>query len=112
MNVPLCELKPQLQSIATDLTRVINAVIDFRHKILGPRAKREIAGNAGSRLAIVTSSEIDALQTCLMALKVGPRYRVVTRPALYGRVCVNRSAQPCGPRPAPCRHGALNSRFC
>jgi dTDP-4-amino-4,6-dideoxygalactose transaminase len=82
-KVPLLDLKPQLESLRDEIHRVVGAVVESQHFILGPEVasfEEEIAAFVGARHAIGCASGTDALILSLAALGIGPGDEVITTP--------------------------------
>lgn len=83
MNVPLLDLRPQLDSLRPQLLEALTRVLDSTGYILGPEVERfeqEVAAYCGAKHAVGLSSGTDALLAALMALDIGPGDRVLTTP--------------------------------
>lgn len=83
MQVPLLDLKAQLQQIHDELRRQVDQVIDSCVFINGPKVvelEAQIAEYCGAGNAIGVSSGTDALLVALMALDIGPGDAVLTTP--------------------------------
>lgn len=85
-RVPLLDLKPQYEAIASRVRAVIEAVCASQQFILGPQVKTletRIAAYAQCRHGIGVSSGTDALLLALMALGIGPGDAVITTPYTF-----------------------------
>ena len=86
MQVPLLDLKPQYQPLATQIQAAIERVCASQHFILGP-AVRELEANVAAysqcRHGIGVSSGTDALLLALMALGIGTGDAVITTPFTF-----------------------------
>jgi dTDP-4-amino-4,6-dideoxygalactose transaminase len=83
MQVPLLDLKPQYQPLATEIQEAIERVCAGQHFILGPEVREleaSIAAYSRCRHGIGVSSGTDALLLALMALGIGPGDAVITSP--------------------------------
>ena len=83
MNVPLLDLRPQLESLRPQLLEAMTRVLDSTGYILGPEVERfeeAAAAYCGTEHAVGLSSGTDALLAALMALDIGPGDRVLTTP--------------------------------
>ncbi len=83
MNVPLLDLKAQLDSLESDLLAAVTRVVKSTRYIQGPEVEAleaEIAAYCGTARAVGVTSGTDALLACLMALDIGPGDRVLTTP--------------------------------
>jgi dTDP-4-amino-4,6-dideoxygalactose transaminase len=81
MKVPLLDLKPQYQSLKTDIDAAIARVCESQHFILGPAIKEleaSIAAYSQCTHGIGVSSGTDALLLALMALDIGAGDVVIT----------------------------------
>ncbi len=86
MKVPLLDLKPQYDEIASEVRAAIERVCESQHFILGAEVKaleERIARYSGSRHAIGVSSGTDALLLALMALEIGRGDEVITSPFTF-----------------------------
>jgi dTDP-4-amino-4,6-dideoxygalactose transaminase len=82
-KIPLLDLRPQLESLRDEIHRVVGAVVESQHFILGPEVasfEQEIAAFLGARHAVGCASGTDALILSLAALGVGPGDEVITTP--------------------------------
>jgi dTDP-4-amino-4,6-dideoxygalactose transaminase len=86
MQVPLLDLKPQYQPLATDIQRAIEQVCASQHFILGPAVRQlesAVALYSGCRRGVGVSSGTDALLLALMALDIGAGDAVITSPFTF-----------------------------
>ncbi|MFZ9708917.1 MAG: DegT/DnrJ/EryC1/StrS family aminotransferase [Steroidobacteraceae bacterium] len=86
MRVPLLDLKPQYQSLKTEIDAAMLAVCESQAFILGPgvqRLEKEVAAYSGCAHGIGMSSGTDALLAALMALDIGAGDAVVTTPYTF-----------------------------
>jgi dTDP-4-amino-4,6-dideoxygalactose transaminase len=86
MQVPLLDLKPQYQPLATEILAAIERVCASQHFILGPAVREleaSVAAYCQCRHAIGVSSGTDALLLALMALGIGAGDAVVTSPFTF-----------------------------
>src|SRR5215472_17227517 len=86
MQVPLLDLKPQYEPLASAIQAAIERVCASQHFILGP-AVRELEASVATycqcRHGIGVSSGTDALLLALMALGIGAGDAVVTSPFTF-----------------------------
>ena len=81
MKVPLLDLKPQYQSLKSDIDAAMARVCDSQHFILGPAIREleaAVAAYCQTRHGIGVSSGTDALLLALMALDIGAGDEVIT----------------------------------
>jgi dTDP-4-amino-4,6-dideoxygalactose transaminase len=81
MKVPLLDLKPQYQSLKSDIDAAIAQVCDSQHFILGPAVRQleaDVAAYSHCAHGVGVSSGTDALLLALMALGIGPEDEVLT----------------------------------
>ena len=86
MNVPLLDLKPQLEVLRAEILNAVTDVIDSTGYILGPvveRFENEVAEYTGSKYGVGVSSGTDALLAALMSLDIGEGDRVLTTPYTF-----------------------------
>ncbi len=86
MNVPLLDLKPQLEALRTEILTSITEVIDSTSYILGPKVvqfEQEIATYCNSSFAVGVSSGTDALLASLMSLDIKEGDKVITTPYTF-----------------------------
>ncbi len=86
MKVPLLDLKPQFQSIKSEIMQVVETVCDEQGFILGPRVaalEQAVAHYVGSTQAVGVASGSDALLLSLMALGVKTGDEVITVPFTF-----------------------------
>lgn len=100
MNVPYFDLKQQIQSIRSELDRVIAEQLDRGSFCLGPAVEafeRDFATYSGSKYALGFNSGTSALHMacCLLGLKPGDE--VITTP--YTFVATSWAVVYCGARP-------------
>ncbi|WP_028584488.1 DegT/DnrJ/EryC1/StrS family aminotransferase [Desulfogranum mediterraneum] len=86
MNVPLLDLKPQLEPLRREIIDSVTQVIDSTGYILGPAVQKfeeEVAAYTGSRHGVGVSSGTDALLASLMSLDIGAGDYVLTTPYTF-----------------------------
>ncbi|HET9480204.1 MAG TPA: DegT/DnrJ/EryC1/StrS family aminotransferase [Candidatus Polarisedimenticolia bacterium] len=83
MNVPFLDLKRQHASIAPEVERAVQGVLESQRFILGPEVgllEQEIATLCATAHGVGVASGTDALILALLALGVGPGDEVITSP--------------------------------
>ena len=83
MQVPLLDLKAQLDPIRSEIKNAVEDVIDSTRYIMGSKVSEledKIAEYSGSSFAVGVSSGTDALLISLMALDIQPDDLVITSP--------------------------------
>lgn len=83
MNIPLLDLKAQLDPIRDEIMAAITATVDSTCYIMGPQIElfeKNMADYCGAKTAVGVSSGTDALLAGLMALGVGRDDLVLTTP--------------------------------
>jgi dTDP-4-amino-4,6-dideoxygalactose transaminase len=83
VNIPILDLKPQYNSIKTDIHAAIDRVLESGAFIMGPDVKlfeEEVAQYLGVKHAIGVNSGTDALVIGLRALGIGVGDEVITTP--------------------------------
>lgn len=86
MQVPLLDLKPQYEPLATEIQAAIARLCASQHFILGPAVKEleaSLAAYCQCRHGIGVSSGTDALLLALMALGLGAGDAVITSPFTF-----------------------------
>lgn len=86
MNVPLLDLKPQLEVLRDDILASVTEVIDSTRYILGPVVEdfeNEIAQYCSTEYGVGVSSGTDALLAALMSLDIGAGDMVLTTPYTF-----------------------------
>jgi len=84
--IPILDLKPQYESLKSDLQVAINRVVESGRFVMGPDVKAfeaEVAQYLGVKHAIGVNSGTDALFIGLRALGIGPGDEVITTPFTY-----------------------------
>ena len=109
MQVPLLDLRRQLQSYRDQALTAMAAVMDEQSCVLGPHVdgfERDVAAYCRARHAIGCASGTDAILLALRALGVGDGEEVVTTPytffATAGAV-VNAGGALCSSTSSPTR---------
>ena len=83
MKIPILDLKPQYESIKTEIQVAINRVLESGAFIMGPDVKlfeQEVAEYLGAKYAIGVNSGTDALVIGLKAAGIGEGDEVITTP--------------------------------
>lgn len=83
MQVPLLDLKAQLDTIRTEVKEAVDEVLESTRYILGPKVdqlEQEVADYCGVAHGVGVTSGTDALLISLMALEIGPGDFVLTTP--------------------------------
>lgn len=83
MNVPLLDLRQQMNNLRDEVLTAVARVIDSTQYILGPEVTRlegSVAEYCGAGHGVGVSSGTDALLVSLMALGIGPGDQVLTTP--------------------------------
>lgn len=83
MKIPILDLKPQYESIKTEIQAAINRVLESGAFIMGPDVKlfeQEVAEYLGVKYAIGVNSGTDALVIGLRAAGIGEGDEVITTP--------------------------------
>ena len=86
MNIPLLDIKAQLDPLRDEILAAITETVDSTRYILGPQVESfedNIARYCGSQYGIGMSSGTDALLASLMALGVGHGDLVLTTPYTF-----------------------------
>ena len=86
MQVPLLDLKPQYEPLATEIQAAIARLCASQHFILGPAVREletSLAAYCQCRHGIGVSSGTDALLLALMALGIGTGDAVITSPFTF-----------------------------
>jgi dTDP-4-amino-4,6-dideoxygalactose transaminase len=82
-NIPVLDLKPQYESLKSEIQVAISRVLESGQFIMGPDVKQfeqEVAEYLGVRHAIAVNSGTDALVIGLKALGIGEGDEVITTP--------------------------------
>ena len=85
-KVPLLDLRPQYQSIRTEVLSAMERVAESQQFIMGDEVRQfesEMAEYCGSRFAVGCASGSDALRLALMACGIGPGDEVLTVPYTF-----------------------------
>lgn len=83
MQVPLLDLKAQLDTIRDDVKAAVDEVLESTRYIMGPKVEQleaAVAEYCGATHAVGVTSGTDALLISLMALDIGPGDLVMTTP--------------------------------
>jgi dTDP-4-amino-4,6-dideoxygalactose transaminase len=100
MNVPLLDLRPQYETLRSELLAAIEQVIDSQQFVLGPAVtefEKEIGGYLRVKQAIGCGSGSDALLLALMACDVKAGDEIITTPFTFfatGGAIARMSARP------------------
>lgn len=81
MNVPLLDLRPQLEPLRSRILEAVTRVVDSTGYILGPEVtslEESIAAYCGASCGVGLSSGTDALLAALMSLDIGKDDLVIT----------------------------------
>jgi dTDP-4-amino-4,6-dideoxygalactose transaminase len=85
-KISFVDLKPQFESIRTEITAAVMQTLESQRFILGPEVEafeKEMAAWNGSAHAIACASGSDALLLALMGLGIGPGDEVITTPFTF-----------------------------
>ena len=83
MNIPLLDLRSQLEPLREEIVAAVTSVVDSTTYIQGPEVislEEEVASYCDAACGVGVSSGTDALLISLMALGIGPGDRVLTTP--------------------------------
>ncbi|MCF8056269.1 MAG: DegT/DnrJ/EryC1/StrS family aminotransferase [Desulfocapsa sp.] len=83
MNIPLLDLRSQLEPLREEIVDAVTRVVDSTTYIQGPEVaglEEEVASYCDAACGVGVSSGTDALLVSLMALGIGPGDRVLTTP--------------------------------
>lgn len=86
MQVPLLDLKPQMEKLREEIMQAVAKVVDSSQFILGDEVKsleESVADYCGVKYGVGVSSGTDALLISLMAMGVGPGDEVLTTPYTF-----------------------------
>ena len=86
MNVPLLDLKPQMEGFRDEIIRELTEIVDSTAYILGPKVEQfeqAVAQYCNVSSGVGVSSGTDALLLSLMALDIGPGDYVLTTPYTF-----------------------------
>jgi len=86
MQIPMVDLKIQLQAIREEINAEMAKALDETRFILGPNVQaleEEFAAYCGSKFAIGVASGTDALHLAIRAAGIGPGDEVITSPFTF-----------------------------
>jgi dTDP-4-amino-4,6-dideoxygalactose transaminase len=100
MNIFMTDLKPQYQTIKTEVEEAISNVLQSGQFILGDQVKAfedQIAAYCNTKYAVGVASGTDALHLALLACGISPGDEVITTPFTF--IATSEAVVKCGAKP-------------